>query len=298
MDSSQNNPFGSFSSGGVGPSGFSAPVSSGAGGDIVLAPSAPNKSKQKLIIGVVIVLIVLALVGFVFMLTRKGGAPNVSNTGKESFYRYANYVLYDEDSTSALEGEFDDNEYYALEDLDEMNNSEKKAFLLKAENLLNDFDNYLDKVGEGEFKNKFSEYRAEFELTKMINTVPGLNNSEFLNNYFSLDKDGLKKWIENRFSEYTNSGYELVKGYGENGVKYYGLYTDYMDELKAEGCVNEYNEFDICEEGSGSELESEMEDLRYEMDDAESVAMENVVKDCFTISKMLNGEYDKNGGDE
>lgn len=298
MDSSQNNPFGSFSSGGVGPSGFSAPVSSSAGGDIILAPSTPNKSKQKLIIGAVIVLIVLALVGFVFMMMRKGGAPNVSNTGKESFYRYANYILYDEDSTNALEGEFDDDEYYTLESLDEMNNSGRKAFLLKAENLLNDFGGYLDRVGEGEFKDKFSQYRAEFELTKMINTVPGLNNSEFVNSYLSLSKDDLKKWIDNRFSEYIGSNYELVKKYGENGVKYYGLYTDYLDGLKAEGCIDEQNEFVECEDAGDSELESEMEYLRYEMDDAQSMAMENVVKDCFVISKMLNGEYDKDGGDK
>ena len=99
MDSSQNNPFGSFSSGGAGPSGFSASASNGAGDDIILSGATQKKTNKKLIIGIVagVVLLIGAVVGFLMM---QNGMHNASNTTKEKFYKYANYVLYNQDSNT------------------------------------------------------------------------------------------------------------------------------------------------------------------------------------------------------
>ena len=73
-------------------------------------------------------LAVLALAGFVLWLVR-GRGVHLSGSGKESFYKYANYALYEEDSTEALQGEFDEDTYYAMNGLDEMSDSKRKAFL-------------------------------------------------------------------------------------------------------------------------------------------------------------------------
>lgn len=298
MDSSQNNPFGSFSSGGVGPGAFSSSPMMGHSDDIVLASPPQNKSKQKITIIVLVVLIVLALVGCVLWLIGKNRGPNVSGIGKENFYKYANYVLYEKDSTEALNAEYDNEEYYAMEGLSEMNESKRKAFLLTSENLLNDFENNLEKVTDKTFLDEFSSYKESFVLVKMINTTPGLDDAGFVNQYFSLDESSLDKWVENKFSDYTNSKYELVKEYGEKGIEYYGLYVDFLDGLREEGCINAQNEFLECEDSEVAETESDLYDMRYELDETESTAIDKVVEGCFTISDMLNGKYDKKEGDE
>ncbi len=296
MDSSQNNPFGSFSSGGVGPGGFSSSPMMGASDDIMLAP-APNKSKQKLTIIVVIVLIILALAGFVLWLV-KGRGPNVSGAGKESFYKYANYVLYESDSTEVLQGEFDEDTYYAMNGLDAMSDSKRKAFLLTAESYLDEFEEYLEKVRDNDFLNEFSQYKEDFLLAKMTNTTTVLDNAEFLSQYFSLNESGLDKWISKRFTDFTDSEYQSIKEFGEKGVEYYELYADYLNNLRDEGCIGAQNEFLECEDSDNVEQESELYDLRYELDEIQSMASQNVVEGCFTISQMLNGKYDKNGGGE
>ena len=132
----------------------------------------------------------------------------------------------------------------------------------------------------------------------MVNSTPGLDDAGFVNQYFSLDESSLEKWIENKFSEYTDSKYELVKKYGEKGVEYYGLYTDYLDELKEEGCIGAQNEFLECEDSETAKIESDLYDMRYLLDETESMAVDKVVEGCFTISDMLNGKYDKKEGDE
>ena len=91
MDSSQNNPFGSFTSGGAGPSGFSAPVSSGAGDDIILSGAAQKRSNKKLIIGIVVgvVLLIGAVVGFLMM----QGNKSLGSDARSSFNNYVNYCF-------------------------------------------------------------------------------------------------------------------------------------------------------------------------------------------------------------
>lgn len=296
MDSSQNNPFGSFSSGGVGPGGFSSSPIMSASDDIVLA-SPQNKSKQKIIIIVVVALAVLALIGFVLWLIN-GRGVNLSGSGKESFYKYANYALYEEDSTEALQGEFDEDTYYAMNGLDEMSDSKRKAFLLTAENYLDEFEKNLENVNDKTFLDEFSQYKEDFLLTKMINTSSVLNDTEFVGQYFSLDESGLDKWIDKRFSDFTESSYQSIKEFGENGVQYYELYAELLTNLRAEGCINAQNEFLECEDSDSIELENEVYDLRYQLDDTQSVASQHLIEGCFTISQMLNGKYDKNEGDK
>ena len=298
MDSSQNNPFGSFSSGGVGPGAFSSSPMMGASDDIVLASPPQNRSKQKITIIVLVVLVVLALVGCVLWLIGKNRGPNVSGIGKENFYKYANYVLYEKDSSEVLKDEYDKEEYYAMEGLSEMNESKRKAFLLTSENYLNDFENNLEKVTDKTFLDEFSLYKESFVLVKMVNTTPALDDAGFINQYFILNENDLGKWVDDKFSEYINSKYELVKQYGENGVKYYELYADYLDGLKEEGCIGAQNEFLECEDSETAGIESDLYDVRYGLDEIESAAVDKVVEGCFTISDMLNGKYDKKEGDE
>ena len=69
-----------------------------------------------------------------------------------------------------------------------------------------------------------------------------------------------------------------------------------LTNYRAEGCINAQNEILECEDSDNVELESELYDLRYQLDDAQSVASQHLVEGCFTISQMLNGKYDKNEG--
>ena len=66
-----------------------------------------------------------------------------------------------------------------------------------------------------------------------------------------------------------------------------------LDSLREEGCISAANEFLECEDSDNAESEGELFDLRYELDEIQSMASQHLIEGCFTISQMLNGKYDK-----
>jgi hypothetical protein len=242
---------------------------------------------------IALIIAVLAIVGlFVVMFGFRIGGTSVSKSAKTAFNKYANYYLYGEESDKAL-GEYDETASYKLYELEDANEKEKKSFFENASSLLGTFENSLDNGAKSSIENDLNNYKQDFELTKLIYVSPGLDNHEFIEKYMNGDKDELNEWIEKRFKVYKDSEYEKVRKYGENGVKYYDLYKQYMDESRASGCLDDESK---CDDFSDVTLETKMQDMWIIMAGFQSDALENTISGCFTMSKTIDGSNDKNTG--
>lgn len=294
MNPSYDNSFDSFGAGGAVPGGFS---SSPAGGDIVLGGTPKKKSKKFLIIAVIVGFAVLVLIGIVMML-QNNTSVNLSANSKEDFYAYANYLLYRVDSTADIVGDYDVSEVYALNEVEGMNSSTKKAFFLNAEERLNKFESSLDGNVAQSFRDRVNKYKESFVLAKMTLTLPTLDNSEFINAYLTYDANDLRSWINSRFSEFTKSNYALVKTFGEKAIEYYTVYATYLDEAKIAGCINETNQIVDCEEVENETLMERMDDAYEELIEMQSEALDDTLTGCFTIVRVMNGEKAEEGDEQ
>ncbi len=284
MDSSQNNPFGSFSSGGAGPSGFSAPVSSGAGDDIILSGAAQKRSNKKLIIGIVVgvVLLIGAVVGFLMM--RRN---NVSTAVNESFYRYANYIMYGEDLDSALEGEYDDSNIYMIDKVGGTNSNITSAeFFRKSDELLSNFEESIRNKSE-ELINYVNEYRGNFELIKSINNKKNITDDDLVLKVLNNNLDEVKKWVIEEYSDLMKMNYDVIRRYAQAEIGYYQSFAEYLESLKSKGCFEE--EANQCEGDVDESLNQKMMEYNEEASGIERDARQNLLKGCWKIDEMING---------
>lgn len=309
-------PQGGFSSGGQPMTPMQAPISSGTG-DIVL--SQEKKSHKKVVIAIVVaVLVIGGLAALLFLRFGGGGNAGVSVNTKQAFYRYANYLLYGEDSDAALEekneeteseGEDESDDYIDIYTLDEVvadadatgEEGEILAgeYFAKAEQLWDTFYGSLGSGVNAELKEMVESYKEDFEFTKIFVEAPVLDNDVFAEKFVTMSRANLNKWIQSYYMGFLNSGYEKIKEYGQNGIQYYGLYADYLEQVKGVGCLSDSGEMVAqCEGLATVEMNDEMLGLMDEMMDYRNEAILATTDDCWTIAKMLNGEKVDTEGEE
>ncbi len=231
-------------------------------GDVVLAPE--KKSYKKwIIIGAVSLVIILALVA-VFMIPK--GGIKMNGGAKEAFNRYANHLLYGEDSDSEI-GQYSEEERYAFNNLGDMNYDERNAFFARAENLLNDFEEKLGTDVDTNFKDVFSKYKDDFVLTKMFYLSSNLESSDFI-----------------------SSSHKNVKEYGEYLAEYDELYERYLAAMRSSGCAEAEDIYDECDTYLNEGLLEEIEDVGAEMIALRSSAITNTLQGCFELSNMIYGK--------
>lgn len=294
-----------------------APISSGTG-DIVLAPE--KKSRKGLIIGLIVgVLIVVGLVAGIF-LTRGGGIGGVNMSTEEAFNRYANYLLYGEESDAPLEGRLEDedvgqnenedveqSEDEDLEDnvgiyvLDEVVAEEDATgeegeilaseFFAKAEQLWKVFYDSLGEQVDADLEDILDAYREDFEFTKIFAETPELNEEVFVMNFATMSRAELNEWLKNHYIQFVDSNYEEIREYGQNGIEYYGLYADYLEQVKMAGCLNDIGEIAIACDGMDTvEMNSRLLELEDEMNAYRNTAIRATTEDCWKIAGILSGE--------
>lgn len=290
------------------------PVSSGTG-DIVLAPE--KKSKKGVIIAIIVALVLAgALLAVAFATLGGGGNSGVSGDAKTAFNRYANYLLYGEDSDKELEGEYDVDEIYYLDDImtedidyteevretlevaDESNNnfdggddSDIKAddFFLRAENLWNSFYNTLERGGSY-LIDAANEYREELELYKMIVLSGDSIGSNWIQNRLDeMEAEQAKEWIKLRYSDFLTSEYSIVKNYGKKAIEYYTLYIDNGAALNGAGCKSDDNGNIVCEEDTYTEIANMLVKTLSELVSEKNKASVDVASKCWTLRDSLNG---------
>lgn len=259
------------------------PISSGTG-DIVLAPE--KKSHKGVIIALVLAaLIIGGLFAAVFLM--RGGNSGTNGDAKTAFNKYANYLLYGEDSDKALEGEYDESNIYKL---DEIRSEDAKAvtnYFKTANELLINFESLMGGNTNNDLATVINNYRADFELVRLTFTKEYISEDELINEVVDNELGAVKDWIANKYNNLTNSNYDSVKQYAEAEINYYQLYAEYLENLKTRGCFGGGN---ACDAGVDENLEAKMMEYRETALSIESDAVRGILNNCWTIEKLIDGE--------
>lgn len=302
MDPSYSNPAFGAGAGGqpqqpvFGAGGVQVPISSGTG-DIMLAPE--KKSHKGVIIALILAVLIIGGLFVAVFLMRGGGNSGVSGDAKIAFNKYANYLLYGEDSDKELEEEYDGaSEEYAIYGIvaerDKVNNKGEALvdeFFAKADGLWNNFYSNLSDDDLSRMGDYLSEYHENFDFTKLFLTTPKLSDDGFVEKYMTMNESSLNQWIRDRFSKFVNSNYNSIKEYGEKGIQYYVMYADYLKQIRSIGCLDETEKMIIpCEQLDAIGLSSEMIELGNWVNNYENEAISATFDDCWVIERLLNGE--------
>lgn len=263
-----------------------APISSGTG-DIVLAPE--KKSHKGIIVAIILAILVIGgLLAMMFVMSKGGGSVNISNDAKLAFNKYANYLLYGEDSDKALEGEYDENEIYKLDEMRDEDAQVVTNYFKTANELLSNFESFTNGNTNNDFITAVDDYRADFELVRLTFNKEYISEEELASMVLANNLEDTKTWIANKYANLTKSGYEKVKKYAESEINYYQLYAECLEKAKAAGCLNAEDGI-VCD-FSDETLESQIDDASEEASKMALSADHNVLRGCWEINKFLNGE--------
>ena len=274
MDPSYNN------LGGLGSGGAPTPIRSDTG-DIIITPEKKKTRKKVIIVAIVAFLIISGLFAVMFLMP-KGGADNDT---KLAFYRYANYLLYGEDSDKALEGEYDYRRNYAVDELDLSDENEANNFFSKADELWDRFDASIGNMN-GSIKDEANDYFGNYYLISLIYRL----SDDFEKDLdLQLERSGetmAKEKITARYKTFVNSDYETVKNYGQKMIDYYNLYVDDAVAMTAAGCFTEMG----CAAYDNAVISEQMENDLAEASEIENNAMIKTVENCWRLNDVLNGK--------
>lgn len=238
MNPLQNDSFGSFSNGqggdlgqpGVGANGqgFSAvpmnngvvtsgPVVSGpvtnssiTSGPVVLDSNGGRKSRKWVVI-LIILLLFVVVAGGVFAVW-KSGAGN-DNILDNSFNRFANYVLFGEDSAKELAGEYEGTKTYEID----------RVFVLYDGEAKNNFMTFANKLWRNFYESLSSSMRRNDEIVELkddfvflnIYITDNTNLGDAFVKYLDGGVDEAKKVMNEITLKYYNSGSEKAIIYAE-----------------------------------------------------------------------------------
>lgn len=268
--------------------------------DIMIAQG--KKSRKGIIIVILLVLVFIGGFFAVLFSVSQNSGKNVGENTKLAFNRYANYLLYGEDSDMDLNKErIDNTEDYVANNLitnddtgDNENGVLARDYFSKAEQL---WDAFYDGLGDKELANfggMLDEYKEDFEFTRIFVTNGALDNEQFVAKFMTMDNADIVKWIRKHFAAFVNSNYESIQKYGENGIRYYSLYAEYLEQVKTVGCLSDNGGFVMpCDGLNTLAVSDEMIEIGNQMKVFQDKAIMATFDDCWKIEKILDGENEQ-----
>ncbi|MBR0430951.1 hypothetical protein IJJ05_01515 [Candidatus Saccharibacteria bacterium] len=281
MSPSYNDSFGSFSSGGAGPSmSVSGPISSG-DGNVALAPEKKTKRWPLVLLGFLFV--VALAVGLISMAIPKeqsdAGSSVSAKTYQEAFNLYANDYLYGEVKTDEITAEYNEEvDSYFDKMIDEDNISSEYLDDLKEY-----YTAFLDLYKESSTENDevleiLDKYKNELDLTIVYLKHDLVVRSDIIDTYLSSGKEATEEFIETKLQPYKDLGkiddlsfYNYALSWAEKILELAETYSNL-------GCVSDGNLSYSC---------------IYENDDenVEKISDE-AAKDYYYVSRLLNDSRD------
>lgn len=279
MSPSYNDSFGSFSSGGAGPSmSVSGPISSG-DGNVALAPEKKTKRWLLVLLGFLFVMALAAgLISMAIPKEQDDYAVDAKNY-QEAFNLYANYYLYGEAKTDEITVEYNEEvDSYFDKMIDEDNISSEYLDDLKEY-----YTTFLDLYKDSSTKNDevleaLDRYEDELNLTLVYLKNDFVVRSDIIDTYLSSGKEATEEFIETKLQPYKDLGkiddlsfYNYALSWAEKILELAETYSNL-------GCVSDGNLSYSC---------------IYENDDenVEKISDE-AAKDYYYISKLLNDSRD------
>ncbi|MBR0465650.1 hypothetical protein IJJ02_02600 [Candidatus Saccharibacteria bacterium] len=297
MDPSYSSPAPSAGAGGqpqqtvFGAGDMQAPVSSGTG-DIVLAPE--KKSRKGVVIALIVGLLIIGgIFAAIFLMRGGGGSVNVNEDTKLAFNKYANYLLYGEDSDQALSEEYEGDEEKGIYAMLGAESDQAKPY---ADTLNALWDDFTDRTNNFSFGNDGLVRDDYGERVKFI-SVYLINNSKLdEEKIMTLAQTDASKTVDDYFKLYQGFNFEEAKEYVENGRLYFENLVRIMEIIKGLGCYS--NEEGINDNGNCNEEAIFNDDEEYKNLDAYYLNMDRAIYDVADylvidsreISKLLNGD--------
>ncbi len=269
----------------------------------------PKSSKKGLFIGIGIGAV--ALIGIMLLiisLVGKGGlVPNgninqdgINVSSKTDFYRYANTILFGNDSTDKLQGNYEadknydiSNHIYNSKDFD--TEYANKVFAL--------FDAFYDKfkndnpnISTGSAYNYINDYK---NLVDFIRTNP--SGEKFDDDYIAL------QFVKRGESETENEIKSILKAYDDDNNTYKKTFyeqknteltsmLEYLKQAKAKGCINGSDISQSCAEkyfyknNQGEDLREIIRESRADSYEYLNDRYAQIIYDCWEITMALEGE--------
>lgn len=253
MNPSQNNSFGSFRNnggdfGGAGQSIISSGDSSGAG----LAMSRKRDGKKWLIVaGVVLVLLAVGLL--VGMAMRRGESR--SGSGLEAtFNRFANYVLFEKNTTDLISGEYSEDTTYAIDTVLGSFRTDKNtmlSFSRESSLLWQDFYDDFFKTDYTKSEYMLLNSRVDY-LNEMMAflpiyySTPIMGELELVESYSRNGDNATQDLIKSTYENLLGSNNLFVREYGEMISEIVAIRYEKAKNIVTAGCYKEMSLDDVC----------------------------------------------------
>ena len=266
-----------------------APISSGTG-DIVLASG--KKSSKGLIIALIVAVVLIVGAVVAFLMLRGGTGLNVSGDAGVAFSRYANYLLYGEESDESLEGEHNDESparIYAI--LDE----EPNVRTAYARKLKSYWDDFYDKASKFELANGVTsgDYNARVDFTvRYLLDSSELSDETVLASMQTGTSEQANQKIEDYFAKYTRYNFEDARNYVTMGQDYYRGLVNLVQNAKEAGCDLYSENETVCDEDDiigDDEDYGEIDEKFAEMEGAVDNVAQYLVSNSWEIKASLDG---------
>lgn len=194
-------------------------------GDIILSDTPPQKSKKGLIIGLIVFVIILITVGTIFVVSyiQSQSGANIHKDSvaiQNKFNKYANYVLYGEDSVEQIQ-DFKAENVYAIDE-----NINNNSFLKNADNLYSAFlEDFIGSDYDGKVSTSLLSTNEYYNFLIWKNDFSEIDKTELLQIYMDKGLGVAKDYIKNYYNDvdHSNSLVELF-------AKYDSEYAIYMVE--------------------------------------------------------------------
>lgn len=290
MKLSYNKPFDSRNSGGMNPSGVSAPITSG--GDVVLSSGEEKKSKKGLIIGIIAATVLLVGVIVAVVLVNGGGRGNSANSGTatKAFLKYANYLIDGEESTAALVKEDDEDEQAMIYSMLNPGEEESVSYIGQLNRLWDGFVGIRSNFDFGDGLTKVNyEKRLDF-LSTYVNDGGNITD-DFSELATNRSLDSMKSMVDDYVAVFSEYNFDEALTFADAAKNYYGQMAEMAEELKTMGCVGGLEGNGTCLEERVAEVELKYEttavDYYVAMTSMVTAIADYVVDGCWNINTAL-----------
>lgn len=222
------------------PSGSNAMTQSTATGDIKLAPTPRKKiSKLPFIIGGGV--LAIAAIVVVLLLTRGGGDNVISGNPKDTFDKYANYLLFGEEKDGTPTGEFDLDTAYEIDrqlssdKIDEKYWTRSRELLESAVSQYNADENSIDP----DLGTALSDYQKVFNFIDLYRQVGDFDEARMVTLYADSGAAAVETEIGASYTRYLESDLQTAKDYAEQRIQEYSAMLELYGIYDSWGCLRD-----------------------------------------------------------
>lgn len=235
-------------------------------------------------------------------LDRSSSIKNEDNSIKTVFYQYANWILNGAtDSVNPIKGsEADRSTTYYIRKAFLENDIDPADYMAKAKDYSNQLVQAVKSSANNGLKtivdNNDGEISFLYEYSKT--STPSVN--EILDIYNNVGKEGTEAELKNRYSAFSQMENYDANQYATLMAEYTNLATQYLEELKANGCLFGNTINDACRASYLSQSEQARKlmatilDKYSEIDSVAINAINTAINNCWIIEQGNNvvGESD------